>query len=242
MKPNRIALFLIIVLIVKTILIATNLSESNDPVFSQLFNTATSDGMVKESIIRRPDYVNKKNEAGMTPLIFAAKNGNISRINLLLNYRANPNIQSNDAISHTDLPIDKGGNTALHYSLFYGNNRNVYDIVVALINFGASVAIRNVLNDQPIHYLREIQTIPDRTKIFKYLIDHGADVNSRGYKGNTIVHQVVEKGDFIWLDVLKNDFGSLVKFNIKNDSGQTPSDLAAVLYNTDMIRALHGLP
>jgi ankyrin repeat protein len=230
------------VLIVKTIVIATNLSESNDPLFSQLFNTATSDSMVKEAIVRRPDYINKKNEAGMTPLIFAAKNGNISRINILLNYKANPNIQSSDAISHTDFPIDKGGNTALHYALFYGNNRNVYDIVIALLNFGASVNIRNVLNDLPIHYLREIQTIPDRTKIFKYMIDHGADVNARGFKGNTIVHQAVEKGDFIWLDVLKSDFRSLVKFNIKNDSGQTPTDLAIALYNTDMVKALYGLP
>lgn len=219
----------------------TSVDQSQDLLFYQLFNIATSDGVVKEILKTKPQYVNMRNKDGMTPLIFAAKNSNISRVNLLLSYNANPNVQSRDSILHTDMPIDKGGNTALHYALFFGYTPSVFDIVTSLINHGADMGIRNTMRDLPIHYLREIQNIADRTKVFQYMIDHGADVNARGFKGNTIVHQVVEKNDYPWLAVLKTQFKPLVNFNIKNDEGQTPTDLAVKYLNTGMVAALHGL-
>lgn len=247
MKVNYIFVFVVVFLIVKTIAIAQEmeLSTSKNSTFSQLFNVAATDQDVKDAIKKRPDYIDQKNESGMTPLIFAAKNGNAIRIRILLNYKANPNIQSSDAIFHTDMPIDKGNNTALHYALFFGNNRNVYEIATDLIDAGANLDIRNTSGDMPIHYLREIQTIPDRIRIFNYMVKYMQDkkegINAQGYKGDTMIHQIVEKNDFQWLEFLVDNYKSLVRFNIKNNEGQTPYDIAVLFNRTDMMRALRPL-
>ncbi len=67
---------------------------------------------------------NIQNELGITPLMSAAKSGNIQLVKLLLKYVSNVNIE------------DKEGNTALYYSVESGN----IDIVKLLHEHGAKIS------------------------------------------------------------------------------------------------------
>lgn len=206
---------------------------------NMLFNDALSNDEFEAFIKEHPDYVDRKNEFGITPLMAATKNANIDRVNMLLNHKANPDIISDDSMQ-TDMPIDKGGNTALHFAIFFGNNTNALAIAIALILHKANVNIANKSGDMPIHYLREVQSIMVRLEILNYLLANGASVIAQGFNGETILHQSVNKNDVPWVEVLARMFGSLDRFDIKNNNGLTPIELALWLNNNDMARTLQA--
>jgi ankyrin repeat protein len=169
----------------------------------------------------------------------AVKVARIEQIKILLAEGANPNVRSNDALRWSDMPIDKGGNTAGHFALYYGNNPVVEDIVVGLIGNGGDFGIRNNAGDQPIHYLEEIQSNEVRIRIITFLMANGVDIFTQGYNGDTILHQAVDKNDIAWIELLYKLIGSAITgYTVKNGDGLTPLELARHNLNTDVEEVL----
>lgn len=73
-------------------------------------------------------YVNIRNAAGWTPLIFAASRGDVESVKAILNYGGDPNRAEND------------GWTPLHFAAHGGNE----DIVLLLLKAGANVSWKNL--------------------------------------------------------------------------------------------------
>ncbi|HEV2602000.1 MAG TPA: ankyrin repeat domain-containing protein [Candidatus Babeliales bacterium] len=205
-----------------------------------LFNPAATIKELEKKMIDAPGLVNKKNQFGVTALMGAARDGNLDKVELFLRYNADVNVVSSDHI-WTDMTIDKGGNVALHYALYYGNNPHVYRIVEALLRKGADPEKRNNMQEMPIHYLREVQNMEVKRMLLRLLVDeYEVDINARGYNGDTILHQTVARNDLPFAGVL-NEFRGKLQFGIKNYAQLTPLEYAQSMSRDGVASALIGL-
>lgn len=118
------------------------------------------------------------------PLTFASARGSSDIVNLLLQYRANPNIQ------------DAHGNTPLHNAAEHG----WADIVLKLMEYKAKPNIINENGDTPLHlaaaYCRttDAQRNYDYKLTVKYLLSsYEADTNAKNLQGETFLTKAQKK-------------------------------------------------
>ncbi|WP_165482718.1 ankyrin repeat domain-containing protein [Legionella gresilensis] len=104
-----------------------------------------------------------------SPLHIAALNNNTTAAELLLEYKANPNIAAKD------------GETPLHCA----SANEFLDIMTMLLNKGANVNTQDEDQDTPSHYAIERK----KEKAVDLLIAHNADANIRNSKGLTPLHK-----------------------------------------------------
>jgi ankyrin repeat protein len=107
--------------------------------------------------------------------------------------------------------------TALHHAVLNGHK----NVVACLLDIGADVDAKDSWPATPLQYAAE----KGFKEIAKLLIDHGADLNAaRGYPaGDRSLHSAIRAGhkDIVELLIVKG-----ADINAKNDSGQTPVDIA----------------
>jgi ankyrin repeat protein len=175
-------------------------------------------------------YLNARNAAGVTPLMWAARRGDARSLRLLLEHGADPNLKSRNSA------------TALHYAANYGTEA----CVRLLLEYGAAPCVPEQSNMQPIHCvwsnLRHGECPRGKTEA---LLQYGADINARGYEGMTPITQVGHiRGDASALDAV-NIVRYLIEagadMDAENDEGLRVVDYAVAGGNALLVRYLLGI-
>lgn len=151
--------------------------------------------------------INTRNSQGVPLLVAAAAERKHAIVRQLLGHNANPDIQDYD------------GRTALIVSV----KNNDLSLVKLLVAAGASLELKDsprpLQGKTAIHYTVEIYNTEDQQAIIKYLINHGANINSvDGYKNTPLAIAAKKKK----LDTVKYLLENGANVNSKNKSGATP--------------------
>ena len=139
-------------------------------------------------LIAKGANVNAPNAAGITPLMYTALNGELSKTAILLRLGANPNIR------------DQKGLTALYYAVLSQNNKNnKYEIVQMLLDFGANPNLLYENNDTIlIQMMRNSSSWWNSYKyedaIVNLLLENGANVNLTDITGKTAYNYAKKTG------------------------------------------------
>lgn len=165
--------------------------------------------------------VNARDASGWTGLMLAVNLGDVERAKLLLQYRANPNLLSDD--------LNK--DTALHMlcrkSFF--TDRNV-EILKLLLANGANVHAKDAFGREPIHWVGGISDEYFRTIVFDLLMKYGANLNAVDVNGDTPLNVAIDllwSRDPIWFkQTFFDKYGSKIDPLIKNKKGETSLDYA----------------
>ncbi|RZK54625.1 MAG: ankyrin repeat domain-containing protein, partial [Pedobacter sp.] len=187
---------------------------------------ATSGENVLHYVVRKPNQVdvinffiekgvdvNKPNNEGITPLMYAAStNNDIATLTRLIGLARNIN------------QIDKKGTSALAYAV----RRNTPEIVKLLIENGADINTVDAEGYNLAYYL--IPTFAQNPKAFdaklKLLEDKGFDIAATQKNGSSLYHLILVKNG---LTLLKRLEGYKVDVNAKNKEGLTALHKAAMV-------------
>lgn len=161
----------------------------------------------------------ERNAFGQTGLMYAAGNGKFALAQLLILKGADVNAVSDD----------QDRNTALHIAVFNGDFPESYEIAALLIQKGARINASNSSGQRPVHYLLEVGDLQKRLKLMLLLKHAGADINVQNDEGNTMLHLAVNLRDVRWIQIIRKQFGSALRTDIRNKNQQTPLDLAQQL-------------
>lgn len=199
------------------------------------------------SIFVNMQTIDAYDDNGWTALMKAALQGDICQAENLIKNGANLDLRSKNIDPRTNA---EAGNTALHFALYMlgkgSNNLRVgvdaYRVVaLALIDAGADLYVTNNMGETAIHFAIQIINLDVqgiqydiRAAMIEKLIKGGADINAQNNNGETYTHLSVRNLERNWMVTLKDYFGSIVNFSIKNRAGQTPHDLAINLGFTDV--------
>lgn len=173
---------------------------------------------------------------GITPLMQAAIDSDIERTQLLLAAGADPNIRSANADQ----------DYALNYALLNGGKIGSVAVAKLLMANGADVHVADARGLQPIHKMmfvaqqdiarRDVnidslsgENNNNRWEILQELMRRGADINAQAEDGSTMLHITVTNFDRDWVDRLNKEYGQIINYDIKDNKGRTPLDLAIEL-------------
>ncbi|CAN5115605.1 ankyrin repeat domain-containing protein [soil metagenome] len=174
--------------------------------------------------------------SGVTPLMQAAIDSDYERTKILLAAGANPNIRSANADQ----------DYAINYALINGGKLGSLAVAKLLLANGADVHVYDARGMRPIHKMMFVQqqdiarrninidTLSgennnNRWEILQELMRRGADINAQAEDGSTMLHITVTNFDRDWIDTLNKEYGQILNYNIKDNKGRTPLDLAIEL-------------
>lgn len=185
------------------------------------------------SALARGVNVDMRNEEGMTPLMIAARRGDLERARFLVRSGADINARS----------LTWNNMTPLQFAVLYGANLNSMAIAKFLIDSGADVQVQDSNGDTVLHNsLQIITAYKQRMDMVSFLIKHGALVNAQNKKGNTMLHDAVEIRDQDWIELFRKDFFLLIDENVKNNKGFTAYEYALDFLFTDLARKFNDTP
>ncbi|MCQ2820126.1 MAG: ankyrin repeat domain-containing protein [archaeon] len=121
--------------------------------------------------------IDMSNDIGMTPLHQAVKVNNLSFVNLLLDYGANPNVKTE---------WSTGGETPIMIAAANG----YYDIAKLLLDNGADPTIRNAGGIPSLH----LATMNGHIDLALLIISYGMDPNTRDNFGNNASYWAERNG------------------------------------------------
>ena len=119
-----------------------------------------------EELCALGSVINCVNSAGQTPLHLAVYSGSLETVHTLLRYRADVNAETK---------FER--NQPIHIAC----DRNFKKITVCLLEHGAQINAKNVLERTPLHLAAAV----GRVDIAAYLIKHGAKINALDVHGWT---------------------------------------------------------
>jgi len=160
----------------------------------------------------------KKKGYKLTPLMKAAKSGDLDEIKKILKKDKK---KAKTIINQEN----KGKETALLFAIRFRHSK----VAEFLIKAGAKVNIQSKDKEAPLLQVVNIEDPKQQIKIANMLIEKGASVSTRNKNGDTIIHLAVEKKQFKLAEFLLRSIGTLEK----NKKGKTPLDLAKGLKGID---------
>lgn len=198
-----------------------------------------------ESLIDKGAEVNKADESGYVPLVYAVWNDDPNVVKLLLNKDADPNARDMTP-----------GFTVLHWAILMDNRGSVELLLAAGANvntksnsgetpldvaaYGVSAAIGDLLvaKGAEVSSLHAAAYVGDLEKV-KAFIAKGADANEeRGMIQGTALHAAAAGAR---TEVVRYLISQGADVSAKNRRGQTPLDLAREAKQNDVIEVLLGM-
>lgn len=206
-----------------------------------------SDILQRMSIDERSTALERKIKDGdqvTTPLIIAARNGNLDSVKMLLGYNAElearGTVKVDDQVIEGCTPLwaaaatghldvvkvlieqnaDVDGrtltnSTPLRAAAYDGR----LDIVTCLVESGADVNARNNFENTPLM----VACYNGHMNVVNYLIKRGANMDLKDKQGNTVLHYAVERGHF----EIANELLALGASQLENVQRLTPLLLAS---------------
>jgi len=157
---------------------------------------------------------NAKDRRGRTPLHYAAREGNLEAVRLLLEHKADPNAK------------DRRGRTPLHYAVKASD-----EVVAELVKAGADVNARDDRGRTPLHWAVAVG------KNETALLYHGADPNVQDVYGNTPLHYAVMRRDDYSVRLLLEYFADP---RIRNVKCMSPIDVARKKHLYALVEIMEG--
>jgi len=165
--------------------------------------------------------------AGCTALHYAVQHGQIDVTRTLIQAGASVNVQNFE------------GKTALYHAVSQfkeNNDRNlIYDIVKALLYFGANPNIADESGITPLHVACSLGIVP----LVELLIDNGAWINIKDGDGDTPIFYAIREGKNLIVERLVVDFG--VNIEEANEDGETPLEFCKSIEDLEMEKLILSL-
>jgi ankyrin repeat protein len=180
-------------------------------------NDIEGNGFEKTSLSSELKFSPSKDDKGDTSLHLAAQEGNINKVQILLDQGVSINI------------ADKNGNTPLHIAAC----NNDIEIAEVLITKGANINIRNHEGSTPLHLTAGIRN--DDAEMVLLLLKYGADYTIIDNEGNTIFHKAVIYKSYNVIDIL---IRQKLDINIHNLSASTPLHSSTAFFDLKVYKLL----
>lgn len=203
---------------------------------------------VKAALNDYGDEIDVTNKEGMTGLMYATNLGYQSIADEFIKRGASLDIKAkNDKESHAPgMKVDERiyGDTALHFAILNSDDNNSFAIAKDLVNGvkengklvsrKANLFITNEAGYTPLHMVEGSVENPDRrfqevemlmSAVGNQEVQEGY-LNAQNNEGNTILHIMAQKNDMLLIAKIVNKYGRMLKLNITNKAGKTPSVLA----------------
>ena len=193
-----------------------NLADNNG--FTPLCCNTSSHEITDLLATKGANVDHQTNQNGYYALHFAAKNGQVETLRVLLKHGANPNIRNNS------------GETPLHLAMSKHNK----ELVTLLLSHGADPNLADNNGFTPLCCNTSSHEITDLLATKGANVDH--QTNQNGYYA---LHFAAKNGQVETLRVLLKHGANP---NIRNNSGETPLHLAMSKHNKELVTLLlsHG--
>ncbi len=203
-KQVNIILTISLTLIIFSVVIEANITP-DDQLDYQLFLAVKAGKNEKvESLLKRGAGVNYQDNDGITPLYWAAKNGNDPLVVLLLNHNAN--IRA----------VSKNGNSIIHAASYVG----LAHLVKRCLAAGIDINVKDHwCGWTPMHLAAKAGKIG----ILRFLLEHKADINNKDNFGLTPLHTSAINGN---TEVASLLLENQAKKNDQDQKGRTPLHIA----------------
>ena len=144
---------------------------------------------VVTQLIKNGASINAKDQDGLTPLHYAAANGHLDIVKILLEHSADIDLVDDHIMDGTKL-----NRTALHRSICFGHK----EVASLIIERGADVNQRDADGFAPL----DMAILEDQGDIAETLIQNGADINAADGIGYTALHFAIEDNDIKLVNLL----------------------------------------
>ena len=175
---------------------------------------AAGRGRVKkiDALVAQGVDVNARGTSNATPLFWAMRKRNLRGVSRLLELGADPNVFSD------------GGSTVVHYAAT--SRYRKYPLLKTVLEHGGdpNLVSRGDLEETPLFNAIDIIYRADDVLYLNLLVEHGADVNARGFKGFTPAMSAANLSRF---DLVKELLKRGADYRLKNDHGKTLLDIIA---------------
>lgn len=172
------------------------------------------------------DTVNNK---GVTGLMFCAEEGFPKRAKILIDHKASLDMRAKNESDKNNERRYK--NTALHFAVLNGDDKGSYEVAELLIKSGADVTAQNGQGFTVLHLIMEIDNMKQRQDLTKELVKASGNkevqtgyLNTQNKNGETILHLAAEMNRIDWVAWLIEEYGKMLRFNIRNNKGEYPED------------------
>jgi ankyrin repeat protein len=184
-------------------------------------------------LLQNGAHVNVRGQYGRTPLSSAAWFGDLEVVQVLLDYKADANLNAPGASEWTPMHCLSEG----FYSSATLHNvpQSLPDVARLLLEHGADVNARNRSSWTPLH----VAAKNGRVEVAHVLLKHGADVNARRNDGSTPLHVAANWRKVAVVRVLL-EHGANV--GAEDDKGRTPFRIASAEGSDEIMKLLseHG--
>lgn len=182
---------------------------------------STDEDQIREfkHLVSKPKFnVNAVDEEGRTLLVIAAYYNHLVNLKLLLEKKADPNRQLNEAWELKDIPITFACSK---------------EAAMLFVKHGADLKIRNARGENALGVFLNL----GEYEIADYLISKGLNVNDQDLEGMTLLMRAAQKGN---MDTACYLLSQKANLRLKNAAGQTAADLAVKHHHKQMIKLLSG--
>ena len=212
----------------------------------EIFNAITGNDIekVKNLIESDTSLLESKQEHNMTPLMFAASEGNYELTKLLINKGANIHYTRPLGFSTIFMPSmfghfeivkllvehgvdinikDRWGRTALYVAINFGTK----EIAEYLVDQGAEIPVK----DDLLHHA----LAKGMTEIVEFMLKNGANTNSINENDGTLLHSAAKGNQ---ANIVKEMIDKGMNINMKNRYGLAPIHFASMYGNREYIEML----
>jgi hypothetical protein len=172
--------------------------------------------VVEQLIVRHPQHVNAIGGWYMTPAVAAL---------------AGRHFELAQVLHRSGSSVDQRGwedNSPLHSAAFYED----LEMVQLLLDYGVDVNSQNSEDQTPLEFAL-LRHANDR--VYRLLLDHGADLNVPARRGFTALHRASQLGRIESVRLLV-EYGASVE--VQDEEGKTPLDYASEAQRDEIVKLL----